>query len=1166
MMRKKIILIAILFIIQFINAQVTPTENYTQTKLYLDYDINEQPVKTAETVQYFDGLGRLKQVVGVKSSPQANDVVTHIEYDKSGRQVKNYLPIPQSGSQNGGFYTSPLGNAISIYGNEKVFSEKILENSPLNRIQQQFQVGNDWSDKPVNFGYDANGMNEVYQYLCTTTWNNGEMNNTLSLSAYQTYPPNQLYKTTIKDEDGGETIEFKNAKGQIVLIRKTLSSAVYQDTYYVYNGYDQLVFVLPPNAIHKAITEDLLNTLCYQYHYDEKGRLVEKKVPGKGWEYMVYDKADRLILKQDAVMGANNKWFLTKYDALGRIIYTGIINTGEKRSFLQNLIKDLVITEPRSKQGFTKNGMTIYYDNNYFMTDIESILSVNYYDTYPSYNFNPVFPSTIQGELTLSETLFSERKSTKGLPVMSLIKNIEDDDWTKVYNYYDRKGRVIGTHSINHLGGYTRKELKLNFVGLIQSTVTKHKKLEVNPERVITEIFEYDHQNRVLVQKHQVDSNPVEILAQNKYNELSQLESKKIGGVDAAFPLQQIDYKYNIRNWMTQINDPINLGNDLFGFKINYNQVEGLENPNLDFVDLKVKPKYNGNIAEVSWKTATTEGDYLRRYGYVYDKQNRLQAGFYQEDVNPSAKELFEVVSYDISGNITNLKRSGKHYGANGTIIDDLNYSYAGNSLKTVVDLSAQYDGYPDTSGNTISYDLNGNMKDHVDKGILQIDYNFLNLPQYIKFSESVMRNVDEIAYVNTKYTYRADGVKLQKNHNSLAGRFGRDVFTITDYLDGFQYSALIGEPSRYKGLRFVSTSEGYYDFALNKYIYNYKDHLGNVRLSYFNNGSKLQILEENNYYPFGLKHEGYNGLEGNDIYAYKYNGKELQQETGMYDYGARFYMPDLGRWGVIDPLAEEMRRYSPYNYVYNNPINFVDPDGRSPEGGPGDGTDGKTYNIEEIVLTARRKTNNFFTWAWNGIKSAFANQYSPKTNADKYGGLNSYRQWQASPFYNEGETKIDRIFRLIGNSKREEMLDFGGGGYNMWGGYGRATKAVNAIEEASNLISAKSTAPQAGESLGVIINDGNISVGGKVNGRFDFVVTQSGELKVGSGHYYLSGEAASVQAAGRIRLLNGQVVEVNNVSGHYAPTAIEAKNFPSILSNAGINTANTKLTSFVVE
>ncbi|SDI87501.1 RHS repeat-associated core domain-containing protein [Chryseobacterium taeanense] len=117
------------------------------------------------------------------------------------------------------------------------------------------------------------------------------------------------------------------------------------------------------------------------------------------------------------------------------------------------------------------------------------------------------------------------------------------------------------------------------------------------------------------------------------------------------------------------------------------------------------------------------------------------------------------------------------------------------------------------------------------------------------------------------------------------------------------------------------------------------------MRVSYFNNGSSVEVLEENNYYPFGLKHEGYNALAGNSAYQYKYNGKELQ-ETGMYDYGARFYMPDIGRWGFVDPLSEEYRRWSPYNYAMNNPISFIDTDGRGVEStGVRDNKDG-TYTV----------------------------------------------------------------------------------------------------------------------------------------------------------------------------------------------------------------------------
>ncbi|MGH1519129.1 RHS repeat-associated core domain-containing protein, partial [Chryseobacterium sp. JK1] len=795
---------------------------------------------------------------------------------------------------------NPQANLSSTpYGQEKIYSEKVLENSPLDRIQQQIQVGTDWAAKPVKFDYSANVFNEVYQYVTTTTWENGATKSTLGLSSNGTYPLNQLYKISVKDEDGNETVEFKNGQGQIVLVRKIMSPTLQVDTYYVYNEYNQLAFVIPPNAVHKAVTDDLLNDLCYQYRYDGRGRLVEKKLPGKGWEYMVYDKTDRLMLTQDANMRALGKWLMTKYDQFGRVAYTGIFSSTETRNAIQNQIKDLVIYDARHSTGFFRNGINIYYTAVYFIP--ENILSVNYYDTYPEYSFNPTFPTGIQGESVLTETPSVDGRSTKGLPVMSLVKNVEDDNWTKNYTYYDQKARVIGSHSINHLGGYTRTESELDFTGTPLQVITRHKRLNTDSERLITETFEYDHQNRLLVHKHQVDNNPVEYLAQNKYNELSQLESKKVGGFAAATPLQQIDYQYNIRGWMTKINNPSNLGSDLFGYKINYNQVEGLEIPNSDYPSLQVKPKYNGNIAEVSWKTSTDANGHLRRYGYSYDTMNRLVGGFYQKDTNPSGKEYNELLAYDLNGNILNLIRTQEVLPGNSTAlaVDNLVYSYTGNRLDKVYDAYLNPSGYP-VGGNTITYDSNGNMIRHFDKGIPLIRYNYLNLPNFI-----IQNNV------GIWYTYRADGVKLKKIFGSVE----------TNYLDGFQYTN--------GSLKFFPTSEGYFNVENNKYIYNYTDHLGNVRLSYFNNGSSIEVLEENNYYPFGLKHEGYTPLVGNPSYQYKYNGKELQ-ETGMYDYGARMYMPDIGRWGVVDPLSEKYRRHSTYNYAVNNPIRFIDPDGRS--------------------------------------------------------------------------------------------------------------------------------------------------------------------------------------------------------------------------------------------
>jgi RHS repeat-associated protein len=114
--------------------------------------------------------------------------------------------------------------------------------------------------------------------------------------------------------------------------------------------------------------------------------------------------------------------------------------------------------------------------------------------------------------------------------------------------------------------------------------------------------------------------------------------------------------------------------------------------------------------------------------------------------------------------------------------------------------------------------------------------------------------------------------------------------------------------------------------------------------MSYTDNGTEAKILEENHYYPFGLKYENYASERferirepNGDLYViqpterrewqYKYNGKEWQDELGlnMYDYGARNYDAAIGRWSVMDAHSESYFQLSPYNYVKNNPINLID-------------------------------------------------------------------------------------------------------------------------------------------------------------------------------------------------------------------------------------------------
>ncbi|MCP1300532.1 hypothetical protein NK356_15260 [Chryseobacterium sp. S0630] len=322
--------------------------------------------------------------------------------------------------------------------------------------------------------------------------------------------------------------------------------------------------------------------------------------------------------------------------------------------------------------------------------------------------------------------------------------------------------------------------------------VTLHKRLANEPGVTITERFDYDNQNRLLVHKHQVDDKPEQILTQNSYNEISQLTNKKVGN-----NLQSIDYNYNIRGWLTHINKGQmtvpDLGGKLFSYEIKYNQMNGIENPDSAlFSGKNVKAKYNGNIAEVDWRAVESIGAnppiQPKRYGYVYDALNRLTAGYYQNPVNPYSKEHTESLTYDLNGNIKSLYRTAALEGSNttATVIDELEYIYGSNNLTNQVSIIKDHKNNPsgyEGGGGTIPYDLNGNMWQMPDKNITKITYNHLNLPNRIEYGTLGLSGMHN-------YLYRSDGVKVQKKLPK--GECGiincYTVTDITDYLDGFQY------------------------------------------------------------------------------------------------------------------------------------------------------------------------------------------------------------------------------------------------------------------------------------------------------------------------------------------------------------------------------------------
>ncbi|MFS4493186.1 DUF6443 domain-containing protein [Maribacter sp. 2308TA10-17] len=1050
---KKILSLQLLLIGLISNAQETPYTppvpsdgNFILSRTYQEEKNSSNEIvlerDVIETIQYFDGLGRGQQTIGIGQSPTGADMVTPYEYDIYGRMLRDWLPFPSTQYDRGAYKPGSTLDAQQFYGtkypndfqnlatiNINAYSEKTVEASPLNRALKQGAPGKDWqitstddTDHAIGYSYLSNTHNpdnvsdpandNVRLFTVTLSSSNNE---TTSLSSGTYYPAGELSKTITKDENHQEgqknhtTEEFKDKTGRVILKRtyadvpamdkngdgdtndagEQAQNEAPHDTYYVYDDFGNLTYVMPPKmeSATASLTEldNQMNALGYQYSYDFRNRLVAKKIPGKGIEYIVYNNLDLPILTQDAEQRKSNEWLFTKYDVHGRVAYTGKATIADDRPILQNTVTALPDTFTlwtTRTTGNTTNaigGKAINYTpEGYPQNSITEVLTVNYYDDYD------ITTNDLGGSPT-STSVFGKATDnrTKGLPTVSLVKVLETDDWIKTVSLYDDKARAIYTHNTNdYLGTTDIIASELDFIGKTLKTKTAHTR---NGTTIVTiDNFTYDHSGRLLAQTQcvgdqtlsdsceaggngidadiivsgyintdriatnsmvvrpnatvvpnvvlRIDPNATgggsgetELIVLNTYDELAQLEKKKVGGdADAnnvlnSVGLQTVDYTYNVRSWLKSINNPNAMGDDLFAFGIKYNDVG---DPN--------RRLYNGNISQTVWNSANNAiagSSASRNYVYTYDALNRITGA----TGLPNSPHNVSNISYDKNGNIMTLNRMGHtqvddsglvtDYG----LMDDLTYTYIGNQLKAVNDdnQASATQGFIDGSELTLEYthDSNGNMKTDTNKDITSISYNHLNQPEVISISGG-----------SITYVYDATGIKQKKIVSTG---------TVTEYAGNYIYENTGGGVK----LQFFSIAEGYVEPKnfddLNQgydYIYQFQDHLGNIRLSYkdlsSNSTPNLEIQEENNYYPFGLKHKGYNFGRNGRNHKYGFGGKEEQEDNingsslDWLDFSARNYDATLGRWFVIDKMSDMAPQWSPYRYAFNNPIKYIDSDG----------------------------------------------------------------------------------------------------------------------------------------------------------------------------------------------------------------------------------------------
>ncbi|WP_409035484.1 RHS repeat domain-containing protein [Lacihabitans sp. CS3-21] len=814
------------------------------------------------------------------------------------------------------------------------------------------------------------------------------------------------------DENGNLSREYKNREGQIVCKDEAANNTtITTRTYYVYDDMGKLRYVIQPKAeayLKTKVANNLINLapngdasirdLVFTYFYDPNGLLIEKRMPGEtAINQYVYNIRDQLVLTWDA----KGTKIYTKFDNLNRPVssgfYTGteLVNTLRTNAAANNTWPTATITE------FQRN----YYDNlittNYPAAN-QVAFSTNGYATSHATNLQGRLVGTVNSifSLTGGTGLLTAPTSANEIRRITILNTI----------YYDSKGRIVQSGTKNHKDGFEYTHNKYDFVDRITATkqTTEYKHwtsltASTTQSKTIELKTTYDEASRVQSVCQKIDADPWQPVTRNYYNDLGELNEKVQGCY-----VQRNNYKYNIRGWLTDINDLATFTTQATG-----------SNPDLFamHLDYNATGQYLGNITGQQWRTLKKRNDTptaQEAFTYTYDNLNRTLAANYTGGRGGLSTEVYGTNPYDKNGNILKLKRS-QLVGTTNTLVDDITYTYAANSNRLIntTDVSSKTAFYAEATVmpavDEYSYDLAGNLTRDRNKVILTtsninqglaITYNGINLPsQMITTNNSTATNNGRI----NNY-YLPNGQKIRTEYTNSTGAVQRSY----DYLGGSIWVG--GAVSTPATLDFIGTAEGRAILTarvytnennttvappvgspIHRYEYDLKDHLGNQRVACRCGDPKratttpfaiitgvgagvepTMMVQETHYDAWGVS---FNQTTETQIPSgqtdrYLYNGKERIKELNVnwMDYGARYYDPMIGRWNGVDPMAEVVEENNPYNYCLNNPILLIDLDGLTADTS---GTQ-KTIVLNDIVVTAKKLPPIEGFWQhvdyyWNG-------------------------------------------------------------------------------------------------------------------------------------------------------------------------------------------------------
>lgn len=824
----------------------------------------------SSVMSYYDGLLRTHQQVVVKGSPNGYDVVQPVEFDALGRSSKRYLPYVAN-TTNGTLHSTFKADQELFYAtaNDKIandanpYAVSSFENSPLGRVLEQGDFGQDWQPGTTHTSRFA------YSYNTGSTTSGAEdvriLKSDGSSSAF--YGANVLVRSEVTDANGNKAIQFHDKWGRLLVSKDQLDETIdnvtvsYLETYYIYDDFGRIKYIVSPKGTADlknngwTWTQTFADKYAHQFVYDVRGRLIEKKVPGQGWLYYAYDNLNRLVLAQDGLLRAQNKWSFVKYDVKGRTVMTGLyLNaTQTTRATIQTLLDGLYVTGnatyPETAR-YEDRGTTLHGYTNISFPKVNGnntaleVLSVNYYESHDfDYNKSRDYKydsATFAGQSTTSYW------QARGLPTGSKRLVLGTTTWLYNYIFYDKYGRPIQVRSNNHLSTTidNLQTMVYDFEGKVLSVKNYHSAGSGKITTVINR-YEYDAQGRLVkIYQNNNSASTDQLVVQYVYNELGQLVDKKLHNTSGTSFLQSVDYRYNLQGQLQSINNAqlsINAStndetDDFFGMEFLYNTVEsGLSN----------SAYYNGNISAVKWKGAGAASGVAdqKSYKYTYDKSYKLKtassqatngSGVWSNEVGA----LNETIAYDQNGNINSLQRNQRKHQLNGLVasytaetIDNLSYAYnsaQADQLLKVEDGStaAGFSNGNSGTNNDYTYDVNGNVLTDANKGISNTVYNILGKPVTVTFSDS--RKIE--------YVYDASGNKLtMKAYNTSA-----QLESTTDYVNGFVYENAV--------LSYFGSPEGRVvkNGSTLDYQYAIADHQGNTRVVFTSTAPTADVKSTN--------------------------------------------------------------------------------------------------------------------------------------------------------------------------------------------------------------------------------------------------------------------------------------------------------------------------------